>query len=1088
MIKPGNLFTAVKTLFILALFSVLTIYGAAGDLDPTFSQDGKTLTSVGKGRDEARDAVLQPDGKIVVAGVSGGDTRHISLARYNADGSLDPSFGTGGKVISSYPDSTNATEVGLQSDGKIVIAGTRGTGQIPTPIIGRYNPDGSPDTVFGTNGIRDLGFGIAPTDLLIQPDNKIVISGVTQQQGPFVFRVARLNSNGTPDPGFGINGLASASIGTFESAANAVALQSDGKIVLAGSGSNGADSDFALVRFNTDGTLDSTFDGDGRVIFPVGAGNDEVFAVKIQPDGKIVAAGSIEVSAPSISNFGVARLNSDGSLDTSFDGDGKIVVPVGATSDNAYSVGLQSDGKIVVSGNSFIDFSVIRLLTNGALDASFGSGGKVILPIANSNLTRLGTTVIQPDDRLFLAGYEQDSTLQADYALFQLSASGTTLFSKLEEFDASDNYGQDVAVQADGKIVVAGYSSAVGVSDVALARYNPDGSLDASFGSGGKVALSEPSFQRANCLAIQPDGKIVVAGAGEGSAFGALVVYRFNTDGSLDTSFDGDGKFLLTQFDRSEGNDIVIQPDGKLVIAGTISFTMAVVRLNANGGLDTGFGTGGYVAFGCSGFCEQRGYAVAVQPDGRVVAGGQRFLGGGPSDGVWIRLNANGSVEGSNPNILGASIKIEDVAILPNGKIVFGGTYPGTTPSNSIGVARFNADKTLDTGFGTNSGYSLANFGNSSFGKSLVIQSGGQIVVGGYVDLPTDDFALARFTANGLLDTGFGTAGKVVTPITAYDDQINGLALQADGKIVAAGQAYNSTDWDFAVARYDGSASPSVPPRTRFDYDGDGKADVSVFRASENQWYVLQSSNFAVVQKIFAVAGDIAAPADYDGDGKTDFAIFRPSTGDFWYLSSINNAQINVHWGQSGDIPRPADFDGDGKADFIVYRPSNSVWYRFGSTGAISILAFGIAEDKPLIGDFDGDGKADQAIFRPSTGDWWYASSVSGQFLATHWGATGDVPVPADYDGDGKTDFAIFRPSNGGWFISNSSNGSFTTTSFGLSTDKPVAADFDGDGKADIAVYRPSTGTWYLLQTTAGFGALQFGNATDLPTENAFVP
>ncbi len=279
----------------------------------------------------------------------------------------------------------------------------------------------------------------------------------------------------------------------------------------------------------------------------------------------------------------------------------------------------------------------------------------------------------------------------------------------------------------------------------------------------------------------------------------------------------------------------------------------------------------------------------------------------------------------------------------------------------------------------------------------------------------------------------------------------------------------------------------TFPQRAFFDFDGDNKSDVSVFRPLENKWYVLRSSDSQVMQTVFAVAGDIPAPADYDGDGKTDIAIFRPTSGDWWYLSSLSGAQVNVRWGQAGDIPRQSDIDGDGKTDFVVYRPSNSVWHALSSTGQTSILAFGIAEDKPLIGDFVGDGKSDPAVFRPSTGDWWYAGSSSGQFAVVHWGVSGDLPAPGDYDGDGKTDFVVFRPTDGGWYILYST-GSYTIATFGTVGDKPVAADYDGDGKVDIAVFRPSTGTWYLLQTTAGFGAVQWGASTDIPVPNSFLP
>jgi len=320
---------------------------------------------------------------------------------------------------------------------------------------------------------------------------------------------------------------------------------------------------------------------------------------------------------------------------------------------------------------------------------------------------------------------------------------------------------------------------------------------------------------------------------------------------------------------------------------------------------------------------------------------------------------------------------------------------------------------------------------------------------------------------------------KTLSICCYFEPNLDPARLRVSGQILSQ----NQLNYDYSPPAWQ---TIPLTRRTPFDYDGDGRSDVSVFRASENKWYLLQSSTLSLRESIFAVAGDIPVPADYDGDGKTDLAIFRPSTGSWWFLSSINNAQVNVTFGQAGDIPRPSDFDGDGKTDYVLYRPSNSVWYRYGSTGITSVLAFGVAEDKPLVGDFDGDGKSDPAVFRPSTGDWWYRSSINGQFVTLHWGAAGDIAVPGDYDGDGKTDFVVFRPTDGGWYILYST-GSYTIATFGTVGDKPIAADYDGDGKTDIAVWRPSTGTWYLLQTTSGFGAVNFGVSSDIPTENAFI-
>jgi subtilisin family serine protease len=276
--------------------------------------------------------------------------------------------------------------------------------------------------------------------------------------------------------------------------------------------------------------------------------------------------------------------------------------------------------------------------------------------------------------------------------------------------------------------------------------------------------------------------------------------------------------------------------------------------------------------------------------------------------------------------------------------------------------------------------------------------------------------------------------------------------------------------------------------RAQFDYDGDGKADVSVFRPATGSWYISGSANGAFSSQQFGIATDAPASADFDGDGKTDIAVFRAALGSWYILNSSTGNFSAAAFGSNGDLPVPADYDGDGKTDVAVYRPSNGYWYvTRSSNNAVVSQQHGTAEDKPTLGDFDGDGKADFAVFRPSNGYWYRLNSSNNQFIANQFGTSEDKAVPADFDGDTKTDLAVFRPSNGYWYIIQSSTDSFTATQFGTAEDKPAPADFDGDGKTDPAVFRPSSGTWYLLRTTAGFTGAQFGASGDVPTPNAFV-
>jgi photosystem II stability/assembly factor-like uncharacterized protein/subtilisin-like proprotein convertase family protein len=265
--------------------------------------------------------------------------------------------------------------------------------------------------------------------------------------------------------------------------------------------------------------------------------------------------------------------------------------------------------------------------------------------------------------------------------------------------------------------------------------------------------------------------------------------------------------------------------------------------------------------------------------------------------------------------------------------------------------------------------------------------------------------------------------------------------------------------------------------KTPYDFDGDGKADVSVYR--EGVWHLQQSANgYTSVQ--FGLAADKIAAADYDGDGKTDIAVFRDGT---WYVMQSANSQVSIsQFGLTGDIPQTGDFDGDGKSDLAVFRPSNRTWYLQMSRNGFSATEFGFSDDKPVAGDYDGDGKADIAVYRASEGIWHLLRSRDG-YTSVRFGISTDLPVPSDFDGDGKADVAVYR--DGVWYIRQSRDG-VLISQFGLANDKPVPADYDGDGKADLAVYRE--GIWHLQRSTMGYMSQQFGLAGDKPIPNAFVP
>ncbi len=272
---------------------------------------------------------------------------------------------------------------------------------------------------------------------------------------------------------------------------------------------------------------------------------------------------------------------------------------------------------------------------------------------------------------------------------------------------------------------------------------------------------------------------------------------------------------------------------------------------------------------------------------------------------------------------------------------------------------------------------------------------------------------------------------------------------------------------------------------TPFDFDGDAKADLSVFRSNAGTWYISNSSNGSLLAQQFGIGTDRIVPSDYDGDNRADIAVFRGGT---WYmLSSVNGSLRTEQWGASGDVPTPADYDGDSKADLAVWRESSGTFYILSSlNGSVRAEQFGTFGDRPVLGDFDEDGKADLAVFRPSTGTWYILRSSDSALQALQFGLSTDTAVPADYDADGKTDIAVYRASQGTWYVQQSTAG-FIGRQFGLATDEAVAADYDGDGKADLGVFR--AGVWHILQSTSGLTrSEQWGASGDTAVPSAFVP
>jgi uncharacterized delta-60 repeat protein len=384
-----------------------------------------------------------------------------------------------------------------------------------------------------------------------------------------------LAADGDLDPTFGNGGKVVTDFTSSTDWMSRIALQPDGKIVA--TGDTHPSHRGALARYNPDGTLDATFGNGGKVI-TVANVRESAAGLLILPDGKIMTCGSIDLPNSQDTSFVLLRFNSDGSVDPTFGNGGTVTTNINNDNDRAYALARQSDGKIVAAGKRGIQFypsdqrkgnvALVRYNPDGSLDATFGNGGIVVNDFGQGLESYALEVIIQPDGRIIIAGESSYEFLVARY-----NSNGTldTTFGNggfaLVNFSSNWDHGRDAVLQADGKIILVGIAEVNTPYDsFAVARVNPDGSLDQTFGNGGKVVMVDRGDLEA--AALQSDGKLIALGDDSAS----FKLLRFNVDGSLDSTF-GSGGIVTTTFGGSAaaGSDLVFQPDGKLLAGGLTS-------------------------------------------------------------------------------------------------------------------------------------------------------------------------------------------------------------------------------------------------------------------------------------------------------------------------------------------------------------------------------------------------------------------------------------------------------------------------------------------------------------------------------------
>lgn len=417
----------MKKILILSAFVALIgfcLQGQPGSLDSDFDADGRLMTAIGTGDDIGYTAIVQPDGRIIVAGYAATTTgRDGAFVRYYPDGSFDNSFGTGGIVLVDVASMNDyILSACLQEDGKIIAGGTTATASENDFLVIRLNTNGSPDISFGSNGIvvTDFsGFHDVIYSIDIDSDGKIIAAGSTFDGTTFGFAIAKYNTDGTLDQSFGDQGLQFTSIGDGDDFANGVVVQPDDKIVVAGLSVNSGSGDIGIARYNSDGTPDNTFGYDGKVMTDIQTLYDYANSLVLQPDGKILVAGSSQ--SASNYDFGLVRYNPDGSLDLTFSDDGMQVTDIFSGWDYAHSVNLQPDGKILVAGEAEswegLRFTLARYYPDGTPDSTFANAGIAHTTFTNPPHNSYGTSVaLQPNGRIIVAGSAENGTNE-DFAV-----------------------------------------------------------------------------------------------------------------------------------------------------------------------------------------------------------------------------------------------------------------------------------------------------------------------------------------------------------------------------------------------------------------------------------------------------------------------------------------------------------------------------------------------------------------------------------------------------------------------------------------------------------------------------------------------
>lgn len=853
--------------------------------DRRFRGSGQTTTTF-QGTVESTASAVIPlaGGKTLVGGTSGG---RFALAQFNADGTLDTTFGTGGRVTTVldnalFPED-RLVRMLIQSDGKIVAAGTTTAidGQSSRNLVVRYNPNGSLDTTFGTGGIVRFALNTAPgyqyegiVGLGLQSDGKLVFTSTSDGR----FTVGRLLTSGASDTTFGTAGVAKLALTTNPNSSStpaALLVQADDKIVVVGQYSdNTVGNQAAALRLNANGTLDTTFDGDGLWRSNLAS---QLTAVAIAPGSKLIFAGSIYNTTTFEYDTVTIRVTTAGALDTTFNSVGSTKLAGGET---PFGIAVRPDGRIAMPlgrDNTGFNTKVVQYTAAGALDTTFSGDG--IYEASFTDMTRINQTAVQvlSTGQLLVVGGISTSLLypaKNDFLLSRLTTTGAvdTTFSGdgLTTARFTGNLyatSNSSVVQSDGKLVVLGILE----NQVpGLARYNVDGTLDSTFGQGGRAQLVGEYPGYAHRLLLQSNGKFLVLLSGND-------VIRVNSNGTLDTTFGSGGRLGTNQPDG-----LAIQSDGKLLVLSQALDNLGAVRIgfsrySADGVLDSTYGVGGSVTTNVAYPDSLSHITLSLQSGNRPLVTEAlqepgtgyptqiritRFTAAGALD---VTFNATGQQLIGLPN--GRRLTEPAVAVKPTGEIVVAANEVDDYSQRHFNavVTQLTANGAPDATFGPG-GQRILSFGPpevDSIVGAVLVQPDGRVVIAGDRRDPrtrSSAFATVRLMADGTVDTTYGNGGVTLVSFAgARVQNVMSVSRDSTGNLFLVGDV----DGTFAVAKLLGR--PATSPYANLSFGASsysvnedvGTATITVVRSGDTTSSV--TAQYNVLSHNGTVGSDVAA-------------------------------------------------------------------------------------------------------------------------------------------------------------------------------------------------------------------------------------